>query len=303
MSDPLLPPNSNHPTLPQELCDLVIDTIAVDSCDESQNDSDNRLSNLSTCALISKGWRRRAAGHHLFKSLTLPSLTFTKVDWFEGNREPKPDSNQLPELMPQALNRLQQAVQPGGILSQESTILPFVRELTLDFWSLADFFEAARPLLEQIPFVPNQLQGVVFDHVIATDSFLSYLSPLLLNNNDSIKQISILDVIMTSYGPDHKTLPQLRTAIFFNYFPPLPNLEHLFFREVDWDNRSKTDPNAIAPLLPRPRPRIVTLDMDDGFGATMQEMLLFHPEMLTIEALPSRAASASNANSESSERA
>ncbi|THU90435.1 hypothetical protein K435DRAFT_841474 [Dendrothele bispora CBS 962.96] len=280
MSDPLSPPN--YPILPQELCDLIIDIVALGSCDESQYDSNNCLLDLKACALISKGWRRQAAGH-LFKSLTLPSLTFTKVDWFEGKREPKPKSNQYPELTTRALDRLQQAIQPGGILSQGSTTLPFVQELTLDFWNLADFFEAVRLLLEQIPFVPNQLQGIVFDHVIATDSFLSYLSPLLLNNNDSIKQISILDVVETSRGPVHKTLPQLRTAVFFNYFPPLPNLEHLFFRQIDMDNRAQTDPDAIGPLLPRPRPRIVTLDICDAFVAHMEENHLFHPEMVCFD--------------------
>ncbi|THU79450.1 hypothetical protein K435DRAFT_845458 [Dendrothele bispora CBS 962.96] len=280
MSDPLVPPS--YPTLPQELGDLIIDIVALGSCDESQYDSDNCLSDLKTCALVSWGWRRQAAGH-LFKSLTLPSLTFTKVDWFEGKREPKPDSNQFPELTTQALNRLQQVIQPGGILSKQSTILPFVRELTLDFWSLADFFEAARPLLEQIPFVPNQFQGIVFDHVIATDSFLSYLSPLLLSNNDSIKEISILDVSMTFDGPKHNMWPPLLSAMFFNYFPPLPNLEHLFFRKINRDNRLRTDPDTIAPLLPRPRPRIVTLDINDSLEAIFKEAQLFLPKMVCFD--------------------
>ncbi|THU76440.1 hypothetical protein K435DRAFT_846599 [Dendrothele bispora CBS 962.96] len=280
MSDPLVAPS--YPTLPQELADLIIDIVALGSCDESQYDSDNCLSDLKTCALVSRGWRRQTA-RHLFKCLTLPSLTFTKVDWFEGNREPKPDPNQFPELTTQALTRLQQVVQPGGILSQNSTILPFVQELTLDFWNLADFFEAVRPLLEQVSFVPNQLQGIIFDHVIATDSFLSYLSPLLLSNNDTIKQISVLDVTMPSYGPARRTWPRLRTAIFFNYFPPLPNLEHLFFRRIDSNNCPRTDSTAMAPLLPRPRPRIVTIDIGDKLSAAVQERRLFHPGMVCFD--------------------
>ncbi|KAK7453432.1 hypothetical protein VKT23_011702 [Stygiomarasmius scandens] len=279
-------PASDRTSLPQELCDLVLDDLALSNLDSK----DARLSDLKACSLVSKGWRMRAAGH-LFKSITLPSPAFSEVKWTTKD-DNMLSTEQEAELAMQAMVKLRDAVQPGGILSSTSNIVFYVRHITLNFLSSIDILEKALPLLQQIPFAPNQLRGIALDKVILIPSFLSYLSSLLLNNNDSIERLSFHELVLTTHGFSKGLSLIDELAMISNIFPPLPNLEHLYIRDINLDHALESGTSQdyndslttdISARLPRPSPKAITLDIDADLGAFLLGEFLFSPDRAVFD--------------------